>query len=82
MVLILGVWAMGLLGFGAPAAVVGGLAMFGAVPLGFLALVLGTRATVSARRDHEPAGPAAIGLTCGALVVLSVVVFLVIAMAG
>jgi hypothetical protein len=56
--------------------------MFGAVPLGFLALVLGTRATVSARRDHEPAGPAAIGLTCGALVVLSVVVFLVIAMAG
>jgi hypothetical protein len=73
---------MGLLGFGAPAAMVGALAMLGAVPMGFLALVLGTGATVSARRDHEPAGPATIGLICGALVVLSCVVFLVIAMVG
>lgn len=52
------------------------------VPMGFLALVLGTAATVSARCEHAPAGPAAVGLTCGALVALRCVAFMAIAVAS
>jgi len=73
---------MALLGFGAPAAVLGAFMMMASLPLGFCALVIGVGATVSARRDHEPAGPAEVGLTCGALVALSLVAALGILVAG
>jgi hypothetical protein len=82
LVLSLAVWVMVVLGFGAPAAVLGALMLTVSVPLGAAALVLGIMARASARGGNAQTGPATVGLGCGALVLVSLAVIVVVSAAG